>query len=118
MTVFDEDGFEAFFPEDALAVVEAVDEGGHALFEDFHELGEVVHAVEEGLAVVLGLLVEAPLAEVGEVGGDFGDAEFGVDEGEAVEELLVGDLEGGFGRDFEKEVEVVVHAAVGEDTAA
>jgi hypothetical protein len=47
-----------------------------------------------------------------------GELGFAVEGGEAVEELVVWDAVGRWGRDFEEDVEVVGHEAVGEDSAA
>jgi hypothetical protein len=46
----DEDGFEAFGPEGAVAVVGAVEPDGEALLEQLHELGDVAHHRELAFA--------------------------------------------------------------------
>ncbi len=49
---------------------------------------------------------------------DLGKLGFAVEGGESLEELVVGDAVGRWGRNFEEDVEVIGHEAVGEDSAA
>ena len=116
--VFDDDAFVSLFPEGAGAVVGAVEPAGEALEEGFHEFAEVVHAVGEAGVDFGGPCFAVLFSGFGEFFGDVGDDGFGVGGAEALEEFLIGEAVGGEGRDFEEDVEVVGHEAVGEDSAA
>ena len=117
-SAFDEDAFEALFPEASAALVAAVEPGGEALEEDFHELAEVVHAVGVGVEEALDFGGMAGFPGFGEESALFFDFPGGVEDGEAAEEFVLGDGVGGAWGDFEEDVEVIGHEAVGEDAAA
>ena len=124
-TVLDDDAFEGFLPEVSATVVLAVVPAGEALEEGFHEFAEVVHAVGVALMDALdagfatgGVALRDDGAGFGEFPGDLGDGGFGVEGAKAFEEDLVGDAGGGLRRDFQQEVDVVAHDAVGEHAAA
>jgi len=113
----DEDGFEAFGPEGAVAIVGVVEPDGEALFEELHELGDVAHERELTFAPSLALGVggvEPGLDDLEsgllEAGG------FGVEDGVAAEEFGVG-YGGGFGN-LKEDVEVIGEDGVSEDSDA
>ena len=138
----DDDAVESILPKSAAKPVALVKPTGVALQERAHELAEIVHAFgvavedggELGLAECAGFLLIGR-AEAGEVlafsfGNEAGFVDFGLHGGdvgarikpaEPMNELGFGEPEfavGGWGRDFQEEVEVVGHDAIGEDAAA